>query len=675
MKLSEIYRGLKPHRRENMKKSAAIGTVVLMAGIIAYSYTNLSSIDAVDGQLTSSVSKPRKTMKPFTSDADMKEHFKKFTENRRQRDQLAMTDSGSSNSTAGAPMPQVVSSEPAAAESKSKSGAKDDDSITNTQTAGVDEGGIVKVHGNHLVILRRGRLFTVKVGGDALKPVSSVNAYPPGIDPSGDWYDEMLVSNNTIVVIGYSYGRGGTEINLFDINAVGGLAYRSTYHLRSNDYYSSRNYASRLIGDKLVFYTPQYLGYYNDANQQFPALRKWHKGAKPDEFAPVVSATNIYRAERPIEKSSVGALHTVTVCDLASRDMQCHGTAVLGSAGRVFYVSQSSVYVWTTDYNYRSGRSESESMLYKMPLDGSAPQALGVAGAPIDQFSFLESDGEQLNVLVRGDGRGEAMWGSEYSIGDTSLFRVKAEAFADGSTNAEVDNYRSLPKVDGYTFQNRFVGDYVLYGSGNGWGNQVNKNSTPLYAVNWKTATVNYLNLQHSVDRIEQLGDAAVVVGINGSDLYFTPIKLGDRPDVKNPYIRKNASQGELRSHGFFYKPQDENTGLLGLPIAREGRSGYKHLIEDSAAILFIRNENLNFDQIGELGAENTSSNDGCKASCVDWYGNARPIFLKGRIFALLGYELVEGRLDDNRLRETRRVNYSPRNYLPRYSGDDDTEE
>ena len=124
------------------------------------------------------------------------------------------------------------------------------------------------------MILRRGRLFTVKVGGDALNPVSSVNAYPPGIDPSGDWYDEMLVSGNTIVVIGYSYGRGGTEINLFDINKSGGLAYRSTYHLRSNDYYSSRNYASRLIGDKLVFYTPQYLGYYNDANQQFLALRK-----------------------------------------------------------------------------------------------------------------------------------------------------------------------------------------------------------------------------------------------------------------------------------------------------------------------------------------------------------------------------------------------------------------
>jgi uncharacterized secreted protein with C-terminal beta-propeller domain len=34
------------------------------------------------------------------------------------------------------------------------------DALTNVQHAGVDEGGIVKLHGDHLVILRRGRLFT-----------------------------------------------------------------------------------------------------------------------------------------------------------------------------------------------------------------------------------------------------------------------------------------------------------------------------------------------------------------------------------------------------------------------------------------------------------------------------------------------------------------------------------
>ena len=52
---------------------------------------------------------------------------------------------------------------------------------------------------------------------------------------------------------------------------------------------------------------------------------------------------------------------------------------------------------------------------------------------------------------------------------------------------------------------------------------------------------------------------------------------------------------------------------------------------------------------------------DACKASCVDWYGNARPIFIGERVFALLGYELVEGQLADGRVRERRRVDFAPR--------------
>ena len=313
-------------------------------------------------------------------------------------------------------------------------------------------------------------------------------------------------------------------------------------------------------------------------------------------------------------------------------------------------------------------------MLYKMPLDVSAPSAIGVSGAPVDQFSFLESDDEQLNILVRSDGQGENMWGSEKSAGDVALVRLAAGKFTDGSETASRNAYRDLPNVEGYTFQNRFVGDYMLYGTGNGWGAQKTVDGANLYAVNWKTSALTDLHLDHSVDRIEQMGDAAVVVGTNGSDLYFSPVALGRWPSVRPSYIRKKASQGELRSHGFFYKPDGEDSGLLGLPIAREGRSGYSHLVENSAAILFLKNDNLQFDQIGELAGRDASTNDGCRASCVDWYGNARPIFLRGRIFALLGYELVEGRLDDSRLREVRRVNYSPRSLINRMPDDSEDE-
>ena len=638
------------------KKNRFFSAVLLAAsiGIVAYSSSipgDLIENAQLPGEEESTASaKPGRTMRAFRSAEELRAYFKELAEKRKRGDGQRAAGNVSTAASAAAPT--------AKAESKDKAGA--DDSVTNTQHAGVDEGGIVKVHGEHLVILRRGRLFTVRIGDNSLKPVDAIDAFAPGINPSSDWYDEMLVSEDTVVIIGYSYGRGGTEINLFDINDAGRLEYRSTYHLRSNDYYSSRNYASRLIGNKLIFYTPQYIGYVEDPTERFPAVRKWHKGAKESDFKRVVEPTQIYRAEKQSDTSGGLALHTVTVCDLTGGGFSCTASAVIGAPGRVFYVSPGSVYVWTTDWNYRDGRAKSSSMLYRMPLDASAPSALGVMGSPVDQFSFLESEDRHLNVLVRSDGYGEQMWGSEFAAGDVALFRAPVDSFSDGSQPAPSYRYRELPKPEGYTFQNRFVGNYLLYGTGSGWGRPVKGGLTNLFATNWTNGDVHELTLKHGVDRIEQMGRDAVVIGTNGSDLHFSPIRLGGEPDVRESFVRRNASQGELRSHGFFYKSDGKDSGLLGLPIAREGRAGYKHLVEGSAAIIFLRNSGLEFSEIGELDARNASMNDDCRASCVDWYGNARPLFIRNRIFALLGYEIVEGTLVGDQIRESRRVNYSP---------------
>ena len=637
-----------------MKRTLFVTAAMLSAAIVVIGYSTYPSGFGLGGSASTALVKPGKTMRAFRSEKELKDFFKAIAEKQGRDRKKAEANYNAMSATVD------VSAAPAAApQSGAKLPSKDDESITNTQHAGVDEGGIVKVHGDHLVILRRGRLFTVKIGDNSLARVASVDAFAPGVDPSGDWYDEMLVSQDTVAVIGYSYRRGGTEINLFDIDTRGSLRYRSTYHLRSNDYYSSRNYASRLIGNKLIFYTPIYMGYDGDPMDRFPAVRRWHKGAKPDEFKSVVEPTRVYRTEKPIDLSNGHALHTVTVCDLAGGGFSCSASAVLGSEGRVFYVSPNSVYVWTTDWNHTERGAKQNSMLYKMPLDASAPSALGVVGSPVDQFSFLESD-RHLNVLIRSDGYGEQMWGSEFATGDVALFRTPLESFSDGSQQAPSYRYRELPKPEGYTFQNRFVGSYVLYGTGSGWGSPLKKDNAELFAVNWATSDVHELQLDHGVDRIEQLGNDAVVIGTNGKHLYFSPVRLTDEATVLESFVRKNASQGELRSHGFFYKANDKESGLLGLPIAREGRAGYRHLIEGSAAVIFLRNDRLTFKEVGELEAGTASTNDGCRASCVDWYGNARPLFLRNRIFALLGYEIVEGSIDNDRIRETRRLSYSP---------------
>jgi beta propeller domain-containing protein len=602
-------------------------------------------------QLNSSTPPAKKTMRAFSSERELTTYLRNLAEKQKLQRQAVDTKMAPS---------QAFSADLSVAKEK-LSDAKDE-SVTNVQHAGVDEGGIVKLHGDHLVVLRRGRLFTLKIGDEALKPVSAVDAFGPDIDPRDTWYDEMLVSNDTIAVIGYSYERGGTEIGLFQIDREGKLKFRSTYHLRSNDYYSSRNYASRLIGNKLIFYTPLYLSPdTDDPFQSFPAVRKWHKGATSREFNRIVSATRVYRPQHEVDADYGLALHTVTICDLSGSDLKCEATAVLGPPGRVFYVSPESVYVWVSDWMRWGDQMRPRSLLYRMPLDGSSPSALGVSGSPIDQFSFLESEDGHLNVLVRSDSVGDAMWSAEGAAGNVALMRVSLASFSDGGDSVPASGYRQLPKPEGYTFQNRFVSDYLLYGTGSGWGNPERTKGSSLYAVPWAGGEMRELLLVHGVDRIEALGSDAVVVGTDGKALHFTAVRLGESPAIADRYTRKGASQGELRSHGFFYKPDGSDSGTLGLPISVPGRAGYRHLFESSAAILFLRNESLHFAEVGELTAQShKATGDACRASCVDWYGNARPLFVRGRVFALLGYEIVEGRFDSGRIRELRRVNYAP---------------
>ena len=80
-----------------------------------------------------------------------------------------------------------------------------------------------------------------------------------------------------------------------------------------------------------------------------------------------------------------------------------------------------------------ASNGDQHSMLYRMPLDGSGPSAIGVSGSPVDQFSFLESEDKHLNVLVRTGSSGDGMWGAEYANGDVAMMRMPLSLFNDGT--------------------------------------------------------------------------------------------------------------------------------------------------------------------------------------------------------------------------------------------------
>ena len=548
------------------------------------------------------------------------------------------------------------------------------DTITNNQIVGVDEGGIVKARGDMLVVLRRGRLFTVSLAGGSRRAVDRTDAFAPGTDGRGDWYDEMLVADNIVAVIGYSYARGGTQVNRFRLGDDGSLSFLDAYAFRSNDYYSSRNYASRLVGKQLVLYAPLQLR--DDTPlDSFPAIRRWNPATRADGvFRPLTRATDIYVPQRLFDTPTiVTTAHSVTRCDLTAPVLDCRATAVLGAESRTFFVSQNGVYVWTglrADEGYYGDAQRHPApegptaLLYRLPLAAGRPQAVGVRGQPLDQFSFAPDPARgALNVVVRAEGRGDWMWNPERRGGAIALVTVPMALFGDGEREVPRGRYQQLPLGAGesWSMQNRFVGDHLLYASGAG--------DNSVRVVSLATRAVTLVRTAHDITRLDAIGPDAIAIGDGDGFLGFSAIDLSGRPQVASEFRLPAATEGESRSHGFFFKPDADDpqglSGLLGLPVSRQVR--WDRGFEPSAAILFLRRNARALSANGELAAKGTSRiDDACRASCVDWYGNARPIFLRGRVFALLGYELVEGRPLPGRMDEVGRVDLLSRRVAER---------
>jgi hypothetical protein len=136
---------------------------------------------------------PASTLRAFESEAALETHVKKMAadvQRRREEDERKRAQAARERAAKGLPpldQAQPKFSAPPAPAAKAASAAPGAaaESVTNVQHASVDEGGIVKVHGDHLVVLRRGRLFTVRIAGSDLAPAGAAHAYGQDVNPRG----------------------------------------------------------------------------------------------------------------------------------------------------------------------------------------------------------------------------------------------------------------------------------------------------------------------------------------------------------------------------------------------------------------------------------------------------------------------------------------------------------
>ena len=547
-------------------------------------------------------------------------------------------------------------------------------SITNTQEADVDEGGIVKVRGDTLVILRRGRLFTVSLAGGGMRPVDSINAFPPGVSGRGDWYDEMLLSGDRVIVVGYSYARGGTEINRFRLDAAGRLRFEDAYHLRSNDYYSSRNYASRLIGNRLIFYTPLYLGW--NERPARGAARHPQMGAGRRR-ATAASAGSRGRARSSsrrrcatIGDDDPGAAFGDQLrprrgrCSIARRPACSARPRAPSTSRRARSICGSAI----------SGRAaaaaaESDSaFLYRLPFGRERPSAIGAAAHPVDQFSFREdrSDGV-LNVLLRKRGR-RRRDGRARSHRRRRRFAAPAacptSATARGRRRRRAIARCPACRGQSWSFQNRFVGNHVLYGGGVfGEGGKARARRGAGARRRGRRARRSTMPSAGSRRSAATRSSSAAGRGaISASPRSSCPGagRRGSATSIPFPPPRRARPAATPSSSG--RSTPDGASGILGLPIARPVEPAYRRFFGSAASMLFLRRDARRFAPAGELdgaGARRRSTTIARRPAST---GTAMPARSSSgdRIFALLGYELVEGRMARGAIREIGRTNFSP---------------
>lgn len=570
-------------------------------------------------------------------------------------------------------------------------------SITNNQVAAVDEGDIVKRIGDYLLVLQDGRIHVANFRTMALTDRIDVYRRDEDGDPAGaDWYDEMLVQGDNIIVTAYSYEDEATELSVFRLDqATGQVTRRGVFLISSEDYYDSDNYATRVVSNQLVMYSQFEPEDLVDRRQR-PVIRRLGPAedfdAREKGGNPLLAATDIHQPVFAVEEPTV---HMISVCQLDRLDrddLPCETTGFIAAESAEMFVAGDNVFLATTAaddrdvWDWRSCRDPDRAStvspqaapgaVFRVPLGrrgaSAEPDLLSVRGMVIDQFSMDQQASRFRMVTYWPSYRcGEEYWPERQPIAP-ELTDQAVGSFTTTWRQAPGQRFVALPAAGQGIMENRFVGDWLLYGSRTRYGRPPVRDDdeaaspASLVAVplGQPTAPVQ-LPLGHEITRLESLGGDAIATGYRDeSGLNISYIDLGETARVADRILLANRYESESRSHAFNATRDAAGNGYLGLPtVMRTEDSDRYPWNSDNSQLSF-----LSFGPAGGLadigqvaptkpGSEgDDGESEDCEVSCTDWYGNARPIFIDNTAYALLGTELVEARPSPGRIEVLRRL-------------------
>lgn len=527
--------------------------------------------------------------------------------------------------------------------------------------------GQIAVSGDHLITLYRGQLFSLSLADGRMRLADSIPAYPVGSEqPYGEGhvrYDYVFVSDDWVVVVGERRTRGSgpndVEINRFQLDRRGRLTFIDSQQFHAVDNYWTTAYSVGLIDDRLVVYTRSVLGHEDDLGALLPAIRR-RRGEREGVFQPTIRARDVLISRESREPSDRpdDQLHTIMHCDMVHAPLRCRTTTILGGSLRDWGATDRATYLWLE----RDGDTIlPEAMLYRIPADNDPVQGLAVRGDPLDHIG--DEDDAALTFVVAGEFEGPD--GRELRVGVLAV----GASFASGQSEVPEDAYRLVPLPDPFALDGPYSLQLVRADSDAllvGWdGRGYPRDQAVLAHVTLDGGALRVMPIPIEAEGYNWLGEELVVAdrSFSPEGLIFTSIDLqADPPMAGDPFVLPGdvghfASQHPL----FFQLAGSTGDGIVALRTWTDDDT----LPAWRPSITFLTRRQGTLRLAGSVSTEGRLppgegyDEDPCFA-CRGWYDNAAPIFHDGRVFALLGHELIQVRIDENGLHEIGRIDFTP---------------
>ncbi|KFL37751.1 hypothetical protein N788_00855 [Arenimonas donghaensis DSM 18148 = HO3-R19] len=539
------------------------------------------------------------------------------------------------------------------------------DLITNNQEGGVDEGDIVKKSGDFLLVLRGGSLHSVRIarqGRAVLEHAGSLRLAEDGDDRI--WFDEILTFGPRVLLLGFNYGEDEpvAELQLFHLDANGGLVRDARFWLRSNDYFDGDNYGARLQGDNLLMSLQLPLQLQGEM-----AWPEWSRRDVPAPgWTPLLEAADLYY---PMLPGRLPRIHVLLQCPLAGLDderLACRSTGFVAEGRSELYATRTHAYLALGGLAPQAWRSKlvlpddgdwpveawplRRTSIVRVPFGAGDPTVATVHGDIDQSFQFREDAEGALWVLPLSGEHDDDERTTRYG-----LYRLAPEDFSGFA--GEPSPARAFAEVPGGVGTIRFDREVVWFGESSWWG-QKKPSPGRLWALGLGDGVLTPVPVTHSVQFMQPAGDRMLAIGlVPGGGMAASVLAGAGQPRRLHTLDWPGYFSSESRSHAVNVGRLPGGPLLLGLPAWPESsrsRDDDTWPEEQASDLLYARIDGDRLSAAGVLSMQDAGGQD-CE-DCWDWYGNARTFFVGGRVFALSGSLLVEGAWTGDRVQRRARL-------------------